>query len=305
MKKKILIFRSKVPVAQRSTAYRLEQGLQKINLDDFDEVYYSDVVVHLQNGEARAYRAKEDELFPMEADLAYLHGFSAPDVRQFLAKYFHDNGINFINSENLHNMPTSKLNQYHAFCVNDVSFPPTTSACPQHFAKAMTIAGYNYPVVVKGINSKRGFDNYLVKSQEDLERLAIDLDPLQQFVIQPFVPNDGDYRFIIFKDIVVACYKRSRSKDSSDHRNNVSQGGTRQMVENPPESATQTAIRAAAVLKRELTGIDIVMGPDNKPYVLESNFNFGLKDEGDGIYEHVLQQLAPILHNLATEGHIN
>lgn len=300
MKSDILIFRSKVPVARRSTAYRLEKGLKAIGIDNYEEVYYSDIVIRLDQNNVQAFRKLDSRLESIQADLAYLHGFSAPDIRQFMAMYLHQKQIKFINSENLHNMPTSKLNQYYSFSQNNVPYPPTIAACPPNFSIAMAVSGYDYPVVVKGINSKRGFDNYLVKGETELLAHSAKLDPLQPFVIQPFIPNDGDYRFIVFENSIVACYKKSRPKDSTDHRNNVSQGGKRVIVDNPPAQAAKAAITAAKILKRELTGIDIVIDADGQAYVLESNFNFGLKDENDGIYELVLEKLAPIMHELAT-----
>lgn len=300
MKKKILIFRSKVPIAHRSTAYRLETGLQKLGLDDYQQVYYHQLVVNLRSSSARAFIAVDNQLKPLQADLAYIHGFSAPDIRQFLATYLQENDIKLINSENLYNMPTSKLNQYYAFCKNDVPYPDTIAASPLYFELVADYFSINYPMVVKGANAKRGNDNYLIKNSGELRELSGSLDPQQQFVLQPFVPNDGDYRYIVFQDQIVACYKRSRDPRSDEHRNNVSKGGKRQMIDEPLLVHKQAAIAAAKVLKRQLTGIDIVADKDGRPYVLESNFNFGLKDEGDGIYEQVLERLAPMIHQLAS-----
>lgn len=273
------------------------EGLNKQDLDQYSSHYYQDLVIHMKGAAIRVF-VTQSTPEPLNADLIYLHGFSQTDVRQFLAHYCQDQSIKFLNTENAHTSPTSKLNQYYAFARHKVPYPETVVAYPPNIVKAADEFALGFPLVIKSINARGGEDNHLAKTLTELKKIVGKISGSQAYALQPFIKNDGDYRVIVFETKLVACYKRSR-QDDSDHRNNVRQGAKREIVDPVPSKLAETAARAAMSLNRELTGIDILIDPAGKHYVLESNFNFGLKDEGDDVVPYVLEKLAPILHKAA------
>lgn len=273
--------------------------LNERGLDDYRTVLYSDLVVHMEGHRTVTYVAGQDDFEQLSADLVYLHGYAHTDTRQFIAHYCKYKGLKVLNSENVHTSPSSKLNQYFAFAKGKVPYPETLVAYPNNIQAAVQKFGYKFPLIVKSVMGRGGEDNYFVRSADQLASVVKKLLADQPYAMQPFVDNDGDYRVIIFKKTVVACYKRSRTNDS-DHRNNVRQGASRELVSPIPSGITKAALKAASVLQRELTGIDVLIDKQSgSQYVLESNFNFGLKDEGDGIVPYTIDRLAPLLHKYA------
>lgn len=295
MKKTIVLFRSRTADITASSAHRIVEGLNERNLDVYEETLYENLVVSLDQGDVQAYVSKDDSLTELGPDFVYLHGFSHTDVRQFIAHYCDDKHIPFTNTENKYTSPTSKLNQYYAFAKHGVPYPRTIVSYPNNIKKAVEAFKLQFPFIVKSINGRGGNDNFLARDDAHLSDIIASLAPNQAYALQPFIENDGDYRVIVFGDRLVACYLRSRTGE--DHRNNVLQGARRLLVDPVPEEIQSTAFRAAESLRRELTGIDVIIGRDGNKYVLESNFNFGLKDnKGDEIVPYVLDRLAVIMH---------
>lgn len=296
-KRNIILFRSQTPDMTKSTAYTLVEGLNKEGLDSFSAYFYEEIVVHLRGKHSTVYISK-DIKNAFSADLVYLHGFSHQDIRQFLAHYFKDKKIKFLNRENVLSSPTSKLNQYYTFSRKKINYPETVVAYPANIELAAKSFNLNFPIIVKSINARGGADNYLVRSPEELPVIVAQLSHSQAYALQPFIDNQGDYRVILYKNKVIACYLRKR-ENSVDHRNNVRQGASRTKIDPIPSSIQKIAKQAAASLNRELTGIDVLIDSKGTHYVLESNFNFGLNDEGDEIVPYVLSRLAAIFHKLA------
>ena len=92
--------------------------------------------------------------------------------------------------------------------------------------------------------------------------------------MQKYVPNDCDYRVLIFGGAVKAVMRRSRQNDDT-HVNNTSAGGRGDMVSlsDFPKEWKDIALRAAeAVNRSDLAGVDIIVDTETgKPYVLEVN----------------------------------
>lgn len=300
MKKQILFLVNALPPDRLPESPVFEEGLGKYGLDNYRKARYSDVVVIMDGSKVKSFYNFEGKLVPLAADLVYLRGLANADTRQFIAQYLYDNGVKLINSENLYNMPTSKLNQYHAFARGGVPYPKTACSYPYLLSQAKSLGKLEFPLIVKSVTGKKGEDNHLVKNHQALDQLSKQLDPLQMFAMQPFIENDGDYRIVVYKGKIVICYKRVRADTANQHVNNVGQGGRREIVNNLSRHNKKIAIRAAKVLKRELTGVDLLIGPDGKPYILESNFKFGMNDTGDEVFDVAVERLAKIFHKLAS-----
>jgi len=127
---------------------------------------------------------------------------------------------------------------------------------------------YKFPIITKPINGKQG--------REILQHESIDsiLDAVQKseipLIIQPMIPNDGDYRVWILKGKVIGVIKRSPNTED-EFRSNISLGGTAQVAE-LPDDVLDMAIKSAQILDLDMAGVDIIQDTGTKKYyIMEVN----------------------------------
>lgn len=127
---------------------------------------------------------------------------------------------------------------------------------------------YNFPLVVKDSMGARGENVHLCHSRQEVESV---FDLYQRhLLIQPFIPNDGDYRLVVVGDKCLGVVKRSRLK-KDEFRNNVSLGGNTTET-SLPEEITSLAVKAAQTLGYSIAGVDIIIDINtNQFYVMEVN----------------------------------
>lgn len=154
------------------------------------------------------------------------------------------------------------------------------------------IQEYKIPIVTKPINGKQG--------REILQHSSIEsiLDAINKseipLIIQPMIPNDGDYRVWILKDKVIGVIKRSPSAEG-EFRSNISLGGTAQ-VASLPDDVLDMAVKSAQILDLDMAGVDIIQ--DNytkKYYVMEVNaapqFNGFMTTTGINLFEVITKYI--------------
>ena len=146
------------------------------------------------------------------------------------------------------------------------------------YAKAGRLAEYleqsqalQYPFVLKADNGKKGRDNYLVATVEELkDRLAA--QPDVAFIAQEMIENDGDYRALVLGDKIGLVIKRTAAGDT--HLNNTSQGGSAELVDVSvftPEVQADI-LKAAQAEALEVAGVDIIFDKHTGDhYFLEVN----------------------------------
>lgn len=247
---------------------------------------YSDVCVSIKDGELKAFFIDDNTGFD-DADLVFLRGMTDSELRHVLAAYLFNRGIPVVNSESNKYQVMSKLEQNVVLALSGVPVPDCVFVSDEkHYEKAFSLLGVDFPIVAKSINGRNGNDNILVRSALELSNLDIPSP-----VFQPFIPNMFDYRVIVAGEQVILSYKRVRSVDTDDYRNNISQGGRREFVD-LPDDLRMMAVRASKSLGREFCGLDILTNSETgESVVLEVNFNFGTPEiEGDAsrlFYENV------------------
>lgn len=132
----------------------------------------------------------------------------------------------------------------------------------------------DFPVVCKAVNARKGNANFLVRSKDELKEVLTSEDNKEQsFVIQPFIPNDGDWRVLVIGGKVELAIFRSGDK-SKTHLNNSSKGADTKLIkaEDVPEEVAKLAVRTAVKEKLSVAGVDIVENKENgELFVLESN----------------------------------
>lgn len=125
--------------------------------------------------------------------------------------------------------------------------------------------------ILKSVQGTKGKDNYLINSP-DLLRKTINNNPEKSFILQNFIPNNGDWRIILANyNPELAIYRSSHGKD---HRNNTSVGGVAKLVplEEVDPQIIGLAIAASKALDIKIAGADIMQDSQSGNYtVLEVN----------------------------------
>jgi tetrahydromethanopterin:alpha-L-glutamate ligase len=123
------------------------------------------------------------------------------------------------------------------------------------------------PLVLKPLFGSQGRGLRLIRAAGELpdEEAVASVYYLQRFVGGPG-PEHSDFRALVSRGRIVAAMRRR----AAHWITNVKQGGRPEAVELDPELA-RLAIRATEAVEADFAGVDILVGSDGKPYVLEVN----------------------------------
>lgn len=274
--KKILVFYS---YKKHKTGYyktlfsRLNEGAKKHNLKLF-QGSVKDLRISIQNNKLCVVEALTNQ--PLNNfDVVYFELWSkAPQHALAAAIFLHNTNTPFITSEMTQVMSTSKLGEMAKMTSVNLPMPDSYFANNKdllEFSKQKD-AFISFPMIVKNTETFGGQDNYLVKNSVELEKILAQ-HPKVQFVLQQFIPNDCDYRVLVFGGKIRAIMRRTAVKGS--HLNNTSAGGEGEMLplnSLSPEICTDVLMAAKVTNREELAGVDVVIDKNtNKHYILEVN----------------------------------
>ena len=134
--------------------------------------------------------------------------------------------------------------------------------------------GGNYPVVCKVMNGSQGDGIKKCDNQKELEEcFSNNENPYYEDfrMVQKFIPNDGDFRILIFDGVIIASAKRVAKDKKKDFRNNMSKGGKGYNMA-APHKANQIALDAANVVGKEMAGVDLIKDKnEGNWYIMEVN----------------------------------
>lgn len=234
--------------------------------------------VEIRSGKLVMRDAKTKQSY-RELDGVYIANWRlAPEIAMALAKYMTSRKKAVLNGEVLNFPAVSKLGEMVLMANKSIPMPDSffvRNKYLQSMVKHQKLpAGFAFPLIVKSVVGSMGADNWLVNSYDELDAI-VSKDRDDMLVVQTFIPNDFDYRVLVFGGTVRAVIKRSRLDQSATHLNNTSAGGLGEMVSLDafPEHLKSIAIDAAKATRRsDLAGVDIIIDSTNgDPYVLEVN----------------------------------
>jgi len=135
---------------------------------------------------------------------------------------------------------------------------------------------FYFPVIIKGSGGDRGTRVYKAENIEEMEKLVRDLrksetEEGKRYMLQEYIPNDGDYRVLVLGNKVLGVMKRS-SQNKEEFRNNYSAGGSVEVAD-LPEEIKQLAVKAADVCGLWVAGVDVAFRnyDINRPVIWEVN----------------------------------
>lgn len=121
--------------------------------------------------------------------------------------------------------------------------------------KAIETKSLRYPFIQKPNKGSKGEGVELIKDEEDLERVAKDID---KQVYQNFIKNSGDFRVFILGGRVLGVIKRTAH--DGGFLNNISKGGSAEIITDPKvfSKLRRIGTTVASIFKLTLCGVDVI-----------------------------------------------
>lgn len=178
----------------------------------------------------------------------------------------------------------SKLVQTVTMKKAGISVPRTvyfTYGEPEERAKyVVDILGL--PVVEKFCHGTEGKQVAIYRDEQSLiDGITQHGKAIREVIFQEYIPNDGDYRVVVFGNVVRAAGFRTAQK--GEWRNNVNLGGSVAGVPltDLPARVTELAEAASQAMQMPIAGVDVIQHLQTKDwYVLEVNTAPGMQTPG-------------------------
>lgn len=174
------------------------------------------------------------------------------------------------------NYSINKVTDLMKLALADVPVPNTRHSHDYNHFVALA-SELKYPIIVKPTSTGKGVGVEKLKNENELFEFtgkSIKAEkPAKRFVLQEFIPYRLDLRLLIIGDDVFCMRRIPRP---GDFRANFSLGGTVE-IHKPSEETIALAKKALNAIGMSVGGVDILITPDNRQYVLEVNHNPGFQ----------------------------
>lgn len=269
--KKVLVIVSTQPADEASFHWHgLSEWLGRL-LDNVDVTITAlDQLVYVADGERSAIYHPTEGYDIADFDLVLLRKVGdAIEYGIAVAHYLHLKGVPFTDSylltEGRSKLACAFARQKH------FRTPRTIYASQQHLAAAVKNSSLEFPLIMKADLGSKGNNNFLVQSFQHMDEILQSL-PGVPMIIQEYIPNQGDYRFLVLGHKLRLVLLR-KGKEGS-HLNNTSQGGTATIIDlkDIPRHVIQIAEQAAKAERLEVAGVDLIQDTTTgEYYILEVN----------------------------------
>jgi len=154
---------------------------------------------------------------------------------------------------------------------------------------------FKYPFVLKiSKGGRHGLGTLLVSDKKVLERSIKGRIEKTGFLLQEYIPNDGDYRLIVIGYQVLGGFKRQKKEKRLVLSRSL---GPSEGLKTIPKAVKEEAEKACQALKVEIASVDMVIDErDGKPVIIEVNeapqFDVFEKRTGIDVAEKVIDYLA-------------
>lgn len=166
----------------------------------------------------------------------------------------------------------SKLGDLQTLAAAGIPVPRTVQ-CFSHADADAALAGFRFPVVVKGVYGRAGQRVFLAQDAGRIASILRSAPHAGFYTLQEYLPTDHDLRVITVGHRALGAMRRTIPH--GDFRANIAVGGIADAVP-LPDALARLAVQASTALGREFAGVDILVS-DGKPYVLEVNRAPGFK----------------------------
>lgn len=198
------------------------------------------------------------------------------DVAAACAQYAEAHGVPYMDRAAKHYAGESKLYDYFLLTEQKLPVPPSIFLMPAEMPHVYEDLAdrLELPFVLKDVHGQKGNNNFLIKNAADFAKACktAQLDEIK-LIAQRYVPNDGDYRVLVFGTKVALIMHRTRTSRET-HLNNTTKGASAELVEGNklPPRVHRDCVQAARLTERQVSGVDIVQDKSSGLwYVLEVN----------------------------------
>ncbi len=214
----------------------------------------------------------------LSADVVILHSvFSSVKNVISLVKHFRKNGIKvFDNNYSEIYYSINKVADLTKLSLEN--FPLPDSFHTRSYEEYPSLcAEIGYPVIIKPIKTGKGKGIEKLEDPAELsefiKKAQAEGRPAAYYLIQEFIPYEQDLRILIIGEHVYAMRRFPRE---GDFRANFSLGGTVEII-TPDEETKVLAKKALHCIGLSIGGVDVLITPEGKHYVLEVNHNPGIE----------------------------
>lgn len=213
------------------------------------------------------------------------------------ASYLQEKGVAYIDTR-VQPGPWSKYSAQALHRASGLPVIPTVFSSNEGLIRQIESNSlpFSYPVIIKDVLGNKGKFNFIAHSaHEAIEIITRHLDI--EFMLQKFIPNDGDYRFLVLGgEVKLAIHRKAQT---GSHLNNTSMGAEAQAVR--LNEFTNHALADVALSAQtehlEVAGVDLIIDREtNRHYIIEVNGSpqlatGALPDEKMDSYAVFLKQL--------------
>jgi len=203
-----------------------------------------------------------------DASFVYFKSWEAmPETASMVVSYLRAKGIPFEDAAVAHS-GIHKPSQMWKLWSAGVAVIPTLSSYYVPSKEMIEKALGSGPYIVKPAKGEKGRGISKVQSYDEVVSV-IESRPID-WIVQPYVLNDGDYRVMVYGYEVRGALYRQAAKGAVV--NNTSQGATSTFIApaDVPEDVARQAVSAAQAVEHAVAGVD-VMYDSGHPRVLEVN----------------------------------
>jgi ribosomal protein S6--L-glutamate ligase len=186
-------------------------------------------------------------------------------------------GIALVNDHGAVSIARNKFLTQQKLCAANLPCPATVFINDSlGFRPAVEYLG-GYPVVVKAVSARQGEGVMLVKDEGEAPRRVLPaLDRRQGMMVQRYMPPDGrrDIRVLIVggKAVCAACL----TPQKGEFRANFHLGGDIRAMDLSADLA-EPAVAATKVVGCDVAGVDMMVGKDGLPQIIEVNYSPGFR----------------------------
>lgn len=294
-----------VVIGSRNTAGKndpetLARAVKAVHL-----LFWEDLILKVSKGEVKVYDPTSDfDLKEASLVLAvgwYKNGDQAiyRDVALSLGEYLNHHKVKFWNSEMTLQRSTTKLSAMVLLALNGFDVPETYFS----LSNDNMMKGFNKgPVIIKDAAASRGRNNYLINNSSELEGYIADQDGPNRYLMQEYIPNDGDLRIVCFGSSPKLVIERRGGEGT--HLNNTSKGGQAELkdVKALSEELVKACEQICQMMGREMAGIDLVPSNDGLSRQVFLEINAIPQLTSGSFIDEKLEALSQTIGNLDQKG---
>ncbi len=264
-----------------------EQEAKKARVD-LSLYTYQDITTIQLSPQLNQIKCQQQDL--KNFDLIYIKNSEQQlELATLITKYCLDNEVKVIDTALIKPQPWLDSKAFEVLTLSNKNLPTIPSIFINQTQINQIKTHIDYPCVIKKSRfSSKGKDVYLASKEEEAYKI---FEKYQEpLLVQQFIPNQSDFRFLVIDNQVVAAMERIRSKDES-FLNNIAKGA-RPVAYQPEAQEAKLAVQAAQTLNYQIAGIDLFRTPQGWK-IIEINRSPGfsglIKATQINIYQKILQ----------------